>query len=149
MELREIMTRAVETVGRGTPVQEAAKRMAAMNIGFLVVVDSDGAEAEPAGVVTDRDIVVRVVAEGHGPESPVEEAMTSVVHVLAETTDVEEAAALMKDKQIRRLVVRGADGMLAGVVSLGDLACDGDDEELAGETLEAISEPATPLRLKG
>ena len=72
-----------------------------------------------------------------------------VPRLVSPVTGVEEAAALMKDKQIRRLVVRGADGELAGVVSLGDLACDGDDEELAGETLEAISEPAAPVRLKG
>jgi len=66
-----------------------------------------------------------------------------------ETTSVEEASQVMQDKQIRRLVICDAGGELAGVVSLGDLACDGDDEGLAGETLERISEPAAPVRLKG
>ncbi|HEX6986600.1 MAG TPA: CBS domain-containing protein, partial [Planctomycetaceae bacterium] len=132
-----------------TPIQEAARKMAEMNIGFLVVTGGDETAPEPLGVVTDRDIVVRAVAEGLGPDTPVEEAMTPTVHVVDDSLSVEEAASLMKDKQIRRLVIRGADGELAGVVSLGDLACDGDDEELAGETLEAISEPATPVRLKG
>jgi CBS domain-containing protein len=148
MKLCEIMTPCVESVSRSTPVEEAAKRMAQMNIGFLVVC-GDETGAEPVGVVTDRDIVVRVVAEGLGPETSVEEAMTPTCEVVDEATSVEDAASLMKDKQIRRLVIRGADGELAGIVSLGDLACDGEDEELAGETLEAISEPATPVRLKG
>ncbi len=145
MNLRDIMTPTVETVSRGTSVQEASRRMAEMNIGFLVVCD----DAEPCGVVTDRDIVVRVVAEGLDPSTPIEEAMTPTCEVLDEATEIEEAAAIMKDKQIRRLVVRGADGELAGVVSLGDLACDTGDDELSGSTLEAISEPAAPLRLKG
>ncbi len=75
--------------------------------------------------------------------------MTPMCEVLDEATSVEEAAAIMKDKQIRRLVVRGANGELAGVVSLGDLACDTGDDQLSGSTLEAISEPAAPVRLKG
>lgn len=145
MQLREIMTRSVETVSRGATVQEAARRMAEMNIGFLVVAE----DGEPSGVVTDRDICVRVVAEGLGPDTPVGEAMTPTVEVVEETMSVEDAAMLMKDKQIRRLVVRGEDGELAGVVSLGDVACDGEDEHLAGEALEGISEPAAPVRLKG
>lgn len=145
MTLREIMTPAVETVSKATSVQEAAKRMAQMDIGFLVVAD----DSEPSGVVTDRDIVLRIVAEGLDPLTPVEEAMTPACEVVEDAMSVQDAAALMRDKQIRRLVIRGADGELAGVVSLGDLACDGDDEELAGETLEAISEPAAPVRLKG
>ena len=145
MQLREIMTRTVETVSKATPVQEAAKRMASMNIGFLVVVEGD----EPCGVVTDRDLCVRIVAEGLGPLTAVEEAMTPMVEVVEDSMSVEDAAMLMKDKQIRRLVVRGSDGELAGIVSLGDVACDGEDEELAGQALEGISEPAAPIRLKG
>lgn len=145
MQLRDIMTRCVETVSSSTSVQEASRRMAQMNIGFLVVAD----EGEPSGVLTDRDIVVRVVAEGLDPLTLVSEAMTPTCEVMDETTSVEEASQVMKDKQIRRLVICDAGGELAGVVSLGDLACDGDDEELAGETLERISEPAAPVRLKG
>lgn len=145
MDLRDIMTPTVESVTVGTSVQEAARRMAEMNIGFLVVCN----DAEPCGVVTDRDIVVRVVAAGLDSATLVDEAMTPTCEVLDEATSVEEAASIMKDKQIRRLVVRGADGELAGVVSLGDLACDTGDDELSGSTLEAISEPAAPVRLKG
>lgn len=145
MTLREIMTPVVETVNSSAPVQEAAKKMAQMDIGFLVVAD----ENEPSGVVTDRDIVLRVVAEGLDPLTPVAEAMTSACEVVEDTMSVDAASTLMKFKQIRRLVIRGTDGELAGVVSLGDLACDGEDEILAGETLEAISEPSAPVRLKG
>ena len=145
MQLRDIMTRGVESVCRTTPVREAAKKMGQMNIGFLVVCDGD----EPCGVVTDRDICVRVVAEGLDEATAVAEAMTPMVEVVDESMEVDAAAMLMKDKQIRRLVVRGDDGRLSGVVSLGDVACDGEDEELAGEALEGISEPAAPIRLKG
>lgn len=145
MTLREIMTPVVETVSKTTTVEEAAKKMASINIGFLVVADDN----EPSGVVTDRDIVVRVVAAGLGPDTTVEEAMTPNCEVVDESMDLEEATSLMKDKQIRRLVIRGADGELAGIVSLGDIACDTGDDELSGSTLEAISEPASPLRLKG
>ncbi len=146
MTLHEIMTPVVETVSRSTPVQEAARQMAQMDIGFLVVADEENG---PCGVVTDRDIVLRIVAEGLDPLTPIEEAMTPTCEVVPDTMNVEEAAALMKGKQIRRLVVRGNDDELAGVVSLGDVACDGEDEELAGETLEGISEPAAPVRMKG
>ncbi len=100
MDLREIMTPTVESVTVRTSVQEAARRMAEMNIGFLVVCNDSG----PCGVVTDRDIVLRVVAEGLDPATPVDEAMTPMCEVLDEATSVEEAAAIMKDKQIRRLV---------------------------------------------
>ena len=71
MQLRDIMTRCVETVSSSTSVQEASRRMAQMNIGFLVVAD----EGEPSGVLTDRDIVVRVVAEGLDPLTLVSEAI--------------------------------------------------------------------------
>ena len=145
MQLREIMTRNVETVGPEATVREAAHRMAEVNIGFLVVAGGDG----PAGVVTDRDLVVRGLAVGHGPETPIGELMTPSCEALDESADVEEAAAVMKDKQIRRVLVRGEGGAIVGVVSLGDLACDTGDDELSGATLEAVSEPASPVRMKG
>jgi CBS domain-containing protein len=141
MQLKEIMTPNVEAVSRETSITEAARRMAAHDIGFLVVIDDGG----PVGVLTDRDIVLRVVAEGEDPAAVTAEAvMTPHVELLDETSDVEEAARLMRDHQIRRLLVRGDHNRIVGVVSLGDLAVDADDDELSGETLQEISQPAHP-----
>jgi CBS domain-containing protein len=99
------------------------------------------------GMLTDRDIAVRAVAEGYDPWTDhVKDAMTPDIVYCFEDQDVKEAAQLMKEKQIRRLVVLNRDKRLVGIVSLGDLAVDTGDEKLAGETLEQISEPAAPRR---
>jgi CBS domain-containing protein len=96
-------------------------------------------------MLTDRDIAVRAVAEGRDPKTArVRDAMTPEVVYCFEDQDIQEAARLMKDKQIRRLVVLDRDKRLAGILSLGDLAVDTGDEKLAGETLERVSEPAMP-----
>ena len=141
MQLKEIMTRNVESITREAHVSEAARKMAARDIGFLVVIDDAG----PVGVITDRDITVRVVAEGLDPtEVPVGKVMTDDVEIVDETTNVEAAANLMKEKQIRRLLIRGDNNRYVGVVSLGDLAVDAGNDRLSGETLEEISKPAQP-----
>jgi CBS domain-containing protein len=141
MQLKEIMTCNVESITREAHVSEAARKMAAHDIGFLVVIDDKG----PVGVITDRDITIRVVAEGLNPtEVPVGKAMTPEVEVVDETLDVEAAANLMKDKQIRRLLIRGENDRYVGVVSLGDLAVDTGNDQLSGATLEEISKPAQP-----
>lgn len=141
MLLKEIMTPNVESVSREVHVAEAARKMAAHDIGFLVVIDDSG----PIGVITDRDIAIRVVAEGLDPtEVPVGKVMTPDVEILDDTTDVETAANLMKEKQIRRILVRTENGRYVGVVSLGDLAVDTGNDRLSGDTLQEISKPAQP-----
>jgi predicted transcriptional regulator len=121
-------------------LQEAAHKMKELDIGPLPVYDSE----QLAGMLTDRDIVVRCIAEGRDPRSTkVREAMTEGVFYCFEDEDVQDAACLMKEKQIRRLVVLNRDRRLVGVVSLGDLAVDaGGVSKVAGKTLEAVSQPS-------
>ena len=100
-----------------------------------------------AGMVTDRDIAVRAVAEGWDPTAKrVRDVMSEEVVYCFEDQAVEDAARLMRENQIRRLVVLNRDKRLVGIVSLGDLAVETGDEELAGRTLEEVSEPAVPIR---
>jgi CBS domain-containing protein len=98
-------------------------------------------------MLTDRDIIVRSVSEGHDPRADhVRDAMTPGVCYCYDDQDVTEAAKLMREKQIRRLPVLNRAKRLAGIVSLGDLAVETGNEQLAGEALEGISEPASPKR---
>ncbi|MCI0462241.1 MAG: CBS domain-containing protein [Gemmataceae bacterium] len=141
MRVNEVMTRGVECIRPDATLQEAAERMKALDIGPLPVCDDD----RLVGMLTDRDLVLRAVAEGRDPRTTrVRDTMTPDIVYCFEDQDVREAARLMKEKQIRRLVVLNRDKRLVGILSLGDLAVDTGDEQLAGETLEQISEPATP-----
>lgn len=143
MQIKNIMTRNVEVIRPETTLQEAAETMKRLNVGPLPVCEDD----RLVGMLTDRDIAVRAVAEGQDPWTDhVRDVMTPDIVYCYEDQDVREAAKLMKEKQIRRLVVLNRDKRLVGIVSLGDLAVDTGDEELAGATLEAVSEPAKPTR---
>jgi CBS domain-containing protein len=139
MQVKEVMTRGVECVPPDCTLQEAAQKMKALDVGPLPICDND----RLAGMLTDRDITVRAVAEGLDPRTTrVRDVMTPEVVWCFDDQDVEEAARLMKEKQIRRLLVLNRDKRLVGIVSLGDLAVETGDEQLAGETLEKVSEPA-------
>jgi len=93
-------------------------------------------------MVTDRDITIRITAEGRdAANTAVQEAMTPDVAFVFEDQDVQDAARIMRDRQIRRLPVVSRDKQLVGIVSLGDLAVAGDDRT-SGDTLQQISEPA-------
>ena len=119
MEIKDIMLRSLETVEPDESLSEAARKMAAQNIGFLPVWQ-DGALI---GVLTDRDIVVRAVARGFDPEQTiVEEVMTSMVVSLPESSDIEDASDLMETKHVRRLVVTDENDMPVGIVSMDKVA---------------------------
>ena len=140
MKLKEIMTKDVEVIEPGASLQTAAQRMRDRDIGFLPVCDGE----RLIGVITDRDIVVRAAADGTDPKAILgRDVLTSPVIYCFDDQDVREAAKIMHDNQIRRLVVlnRG-DKQIAGVVSLGDLAMHVEDK-LSGEVLQSISEPDT------
>jgi CBS domain-containing protein len=142
MKLRDVMTPGVECVGPDTSIQEAARKMRDLDVGPLPICDND----RLAGMVTDRDITIRAVAEGHDPkECKVRDVMTRDVVYCFDDQDVKEAARLMEEKQIRRLVVLNRDKRMVGIVSLGDLAVDASKRQ-AGEVLQAVSEPAQPRR---
>jgi CBS domain-containing protein len=118
--------------------------MKELDVGMLPVC---GDNDRLVGTLTDRDITIRAVAEGLDPRTAlVRDVMTPSVVYCFEDEDVEEAARLMKDNQVRRLVVLNRDKRLVGIVSLGDLAVDTGDEHLAGSALEAVSEPDMPRR---
>jgi CBS domain-containing protein len=143
MRVFEVMTKNAECIRPDATVRDAAGRMRDLDVGSLPVCDND----RIVGVVTDRDIAVRSVAEGHDPRADhVRDIMTNGVTYCFEDQDIREAADLMREKQIRRLPVLSRAKRLVGIVSLGDLAVQSGDEKLGGHTLEGISEPAMPNR---
>jgi CBS domain-containing protein len=142
MLIREVMTEGAECTRPDATLQEAASRMKELDVGSLPVCDNDRLQ----GILTDRDIIIRSVAEGHDPSRHrVREAMTQELFYAFEDQDVEDVTRIMKEKQVRRVPVLSRDKRLVGIVSLGDLAVQTEDGE-AGEALERISEPAMPNR---
>lgn len=143
MQVREIMTRDVEVVPFDATVRDAAARMKELDVGVIPVCNGQ----KLAGVVTDRDIAVRLAAEGRHPaETRVSEIMTRDLFYCFEDQDVEEAVTVMEAGQIRRLPILDHDRQLVGIVSLGDISVRSDDKQAAADALEGISEPATPKR---
>jgi CBS domain-containing protein len=138
MQLKEIMTPGVEVISPDATIGEAAEKMRHLDIGPLPVCDGD----RLVGMLTDRDITVRAVAEGRHPVTTlVREVMTPDVVYGFEDQDVQDAARLMEQYQIRRLPVLSRTKRLVGMVALGDLAVHPGHQGLAGEVLEQVSEP--------
>jgi CBS domain-containing protein len=141
--LKDVMTPGVEVIHPNATVAEAAEKMKALNVGVIPVCDGD----RLVGMLTDRDIVVRMVAQQRDPKgTTVGDAMTPHVTYCFEDEDVQKAGMLMAEKQIRRLVVLNRDKRLVGIVSLGDVAVQTENTRLSGEVLEYISEPAEARR---
>ncbi len=134
------MTRDVRSVEASATVEEAARLMREINVGSLPVTRNGKA----VGIVTDRDVVLRNVAEGKGPSNTlVEEIMSSSIISATTDMDVHTAADLMAQNQIRRLPVIENDRLL-GIVSIGDLAVKNIYENEAGNALSNISKPSRP-----
>ncbi|MBA7716443.1 Hypoxic response protein 1 [subsurface metagenome] len=143
MQVKEIMTCSVETINSDANLVEAAEKMKSLEIGALPVWEAD----ELVGMITDRDITVRAIAERKDPSSTsVKEIMTSDVCCCFEDDDIHEAARMMEEKSIHRLLVIDISNDPVGFVSLSDLAVKSHDEHLTYEVLERISEPACPHR---
>jgi CBS domain-containing protein len=136
MKISDVMTRDVQTVSPDQPVQEAASFMLSADAGAIPVTDN----GRLIGMITDRDIAVRGIAKGYGPDTPVRQLMTDDLVILRIDDDVEDAATKMSDAQVRRLPVIDNDERLCGIVSLGDLSREA-DEDTASEALEGVSEP--------
>lgn len=140
MKLRELMTPEVRTCSPQDSVVEAAKLMASIDVGIIPVIDGK----RLIGVVTDRDIVLSVVAKGQDNRSTtVEQAMSRDLVTGSPEMDAHEAAKLMAQKQIRRLPIV-ENGELVGIVAIGDLATIQIHEDEAGRALSEISEPSRP-----
>jgi CBS domain-containing protein len=143
MQVYEVMTPDVEVIHPDATLKEAATKMSQLDIGPLPVCDGE----RLVGMLTDRDITIRATAQGCDPDTTkVRDMMTSEVVYCFEDQDVETAAQMMEMRQIRRVPVLDRDKRLVGIVSLGDLSVETGDRELAGKTLEGISEPAGPNR---
>jgi CBS domain-containing protein len=136
MKVSEVMTRDVQTIRPDRPVQEAASFMLSNDAGSIPVTDGD----RLIGMITDRDIAVRGIAKGYGPDTPVRELMTDDLVIVRIDDTVEDAASKMSDAQVRRLPVIDQDERLCGIVSLGDLSREADDD-CAERALEGVSQP--------
>ena len=135
MKVSDAMTGQVSTAAPTDTVRKVAQMMAHVETGAVPIVD----DGKVVGLVTDRDIVLRVVAEGRSFDSPISEAMTDgEVHSVKEDDVLADATAKMATHQIRRLVVLNDAGTLTGILSLGDVAKDYGAKQV-GKTLEEIS----------
>lgn len=137
MQVADAMTRDVKIINPGQSIAEAARMMADADIGSLPVAEND----QLVGMLTDRDIVIRGIAQGKAPDATVKEVMTTDIKYCFEDSDLDEVAANMGDLQVRRLPVVSRDKRLVGILSLGDLA--ETDEPAAGDALTQISQPAS------
>ena len=131
----EIMTRNVKTAAAGSSLGDVAAIMRDGDMGAVPVVDG----GKLVGIVTDRDIVIRGVAEGAGPETPISNVMTRDLFSVTPDNFVFEAIRLMGDKQVRRLPVIDSNGELKGIIAMADVALETEDEREIAETLEEIS----------
>lgn len=136
MKVRDVMSRDVEIARPTDPIRQVARRMSEIDTGFIPV--CDGRKVQ--GVITDRDIVLRVVAEGGDVNAPVSQYMTSQVEYALDSDDLDKVADRMGDDQIRRMIVVDDNKDLVGVVSLGDLAREHKAKSV-GKALGEISEP--------
>jgi len=142
MQVHEVMTPSAECTHPNATLQEAAQLMRDLDVGALPVC---GENDRLVGMITDRDIVVRAIAEGRDPKTVrVEDVMSPDIVYCLQDQSIGDAAETMKERQIRRLVVLNRDKRLVGILSLGDLAAKTRDKALSGETLEQVSEPAFP-----
>ncbi|WP_447983009.1 CBS domain-containing protein [Nitrospira sp. Nam74] len=142
-QVNEVMTRGVEVIRPSMTIDQAAERMKALDVGALPVCDGNRLQ----GMLTDRDIVVRVIAEHRNPEAArVHDIMSAGVAYCFEDQTVEDVARLMEEKKIRRLPVLNREHEMVGIVSLGDLAAKADETTTMGRALGKISEPPRPER---
>ena len=136
MRVSEAMTREVRVATPGQPIREVAKIMAEIDAGILPVGEND----RLVGMITDRDIAIRAVAEGKGPDTPVREVMsTDQVLYCYEDEDLAHVAQNMGQQQVRRLPVVNRDKRLVGIVSLGNIAQS--EARSANKAVKGVSKP--------
>ncbi|MDN2568149.1 CBS domain-containing protein [Aquibium sp. A9E412] len=139
MKVSEAMTRHVETASPDQPVREAARRMGALDAGAVPVGEGD----RLVGMLTDRDLALRVVAENKGPDTPVREAMTRDLKYCFADDDTETVGRNMAEQQIRRLPVLDRDKRLVGILAIGDIAFQAGGAA-ASAALAGVSQPGGP-----
>jgi CBS domain-containing protein len=139
MRVSDAMTRDVRVASPGQSIRDVAKIMDEIDAGSVPVGEND----RLIGMITDRDIAVRAVAEGKGPDTPVREVMSSDIKYCYDDEDLDHVARNMADIKVRRLPVVNREKRLVGIVSLGDLARN-DGGKSAGKTVKAVSQPGGP-----
>jgi CBS domain-containing protein len=143
MDISRVMTKNVEVVRPDATLQEAAQKMKDIDVGSLPVCNG----RKLLGMLTDRDVTIRAVAEGRDPtQTKVKDVMTADIVYGRTSQSVQEIAETMASHQIRRLPIVNDDNELVGIVALGDLAVDAADEQLGGDVLADVSTPAKPKR---
>jgi CBS domain-containing protein len=135
---REIMTRNVKTANREATLQDVAALMRDGDMGAMPIVE----DGKLVGIVTDRDIVVRAIADGKEVSTKIGDVMTGEVFAVRENDFVFEAIRLMGDKQVRRVPIINDAGELAGIIAMADVALETEDQNEIAETLEEISSGA-------
>ncbi len=139
MLVRDFMTYNPAFVYSDSIILDAAKKMKDLDTGFIPVTDKKTDTI--VGTLTDRDIVINAIANDKDTKTEVSEAMDRGVYYCFETDSVEKAEEMMRNKQIRRLIVLDEGKDLLGVISLGDIAANDTNEQLTGRTLKSISKP--------
>jgi CBS domain-containing protein len=141
VKIQDIMTRDPSCVTPETPAREAARIMRDEDIGVVPVVE-DESSRRLVGVVTDRDLAVRIVAEGRDADTPVVEVMTaSRLATVTPDVDVDDVMDAMAAEQVRRIPIVDERGSLVGIVSQADVVRKARDDDKAERTVEQISEP--------
>ena len=136
MKVAEAMTRDVRVSSPDQTIREAARAMAELDTGVMPVGEND----RLVGMITDRDIAIRGVAEGKGPDAPVREVMTPDVTYCFDDEDIRDVARTMAENQVRRLPVLNRDKRLVGIISLGDVAVM-ESPDAAAAAIGGVSEP--------
>ena len=136
MKISEVMTRDVQTVTPDQTAQVAASFMLGADAGSIPVTEGD----RLIGMITDRDIAVRGVAQGFGPDTPVRDLMSTGLICARDTDNIDDVATRMAEAQVRRLPVVDSEEKLCGIVSLGDLSRETRGEQ-AHQALEGVSQP--------
>ena len=138
MKVNEVMTAKPACCGTDTPLQEVAHLMVAHDCGEIPVIDSAG---KPVGVVTDRDIVVRTLAQGLSPmDRKAGDVMTSPCLTVTDEATLEDCTDMMEEHQVRRMLVVDDEGCVCGIVSQADIALNAGKKD-AGELLRDVSKP--------
>ena len=143
MRVSEAMTREVRVANPTQTIRDVAKIMAEIDAGAVPVGEND----RLVGMITDRDIAIRAVAEGKGPDTPVRDIMSKDIKYCYDDEDLEHVAENMGELQVRRLPVVDRDKRLVGIVALGDVARH-EDHDTTGETTAEVSKPGGKHRQK-
>jgi CBS domain-containing protein len=136
MRVSEAMTRGVKLCTPGQTIREAARTMAEIDAGAMPVGEND----RLIGMITDRDIAIRAVAQGKGPDTPVREVMSEHIHYCYEDEEIDDVAQNMGDIRVRRLPVVNREKRLVGILSLGDVART-EGGETVGDAVVGVSQP--------